>query len=167
MKKSTQNHIYIKDDDTLILKTNTDNMKAVGIVYEGEELLPQVNQSAMGESAKILIDNAFKLGIKVKQDPDLTEVLSALEIGQYIPPQAFEAVAEIIFYLYRESGINAPLLDFNQILKGEMQNQVKGYKTAMLMKEKNSQAKENTNENSDNDILSVIDHQAKNKFIER
>lgn len=47
-------------------------------------------------------------GISIRQDADLAEVLSAVEIDQEIPVEAFVAVAEILRYVYAANGATPP-----------------------------------------------------------
>ena len=39
--------------------------------------------------------------MKVRKDPDLVQILSAVEVDCEIPVEAFAAVAEILTYVYR------------------------------------------------------------------
>lgn len=63
--------------------------------------LPRVIASGKGAVARQLLEIAFARGIKVREDSDLAEVLSAVEIDTEIPMAAFAAVAEILSYIYR------------------------------------------------------------------
>lgn len=51
--------------------------------------------------AKRIIALAKTHGIYIKQDPDLVEVLSRLDIGEAIPPELYLVVAEILAFVYR------------------------------------------------------------------
>jgi flagellar biosynthesis protein len=63
--------------------------------------LPRIVASGRGSVAEQILAIARAEGIEVRQDADLAEVLSALEVGSDIPVEAFAAVAEILSYLYR------------------------------------------------------------------
>ncbi|MBS5829835.1 MAG: EscU/YscU/HrcU family type III secretion system export apparatus switch protein, partial [Campylobacter concisus] len=39
--------------------------------------------------------------IPIKEDPDLIEILSKVEVDQEIPPNLYKAVAEIFSFLYK------------------------------------------------------------------
>jgi flagellar biosynthesis protein len=67
----------------------------------GSEAAPRVVASGRGFTAERILELAFAKGIKVREDADLAEMLTAVGIGEEIPFAAFSAVAEILSYLYR------------------------------------------------------------------
>ncbi len=54
-----------------------------------------------GEVAEKIIDVARAHGVAVQQDPDLAQLLGAVELETQIPIEAFVAVAEILSFIYR------------------------------------------------------------------
>lgn len=64
---------------------------------------PIVTASGRGSMAEKILQIAFDNGIKVRQDADLAEILSAIDIDSEIPVEAFTAVAEILNYVYMEN----------------------------------------------------------------
>jgi flagellar biosynthesis protein len=72
----------------------------------GHEQLPKVIASGHGAVAQQILEIAFARGIAVREDADLAEVLSAIEIDSEIPLAALAAVAEILSYMYRVSAGN-------------------------------------------------------------
>ena len=62
---------------------------------------PRIVASARGFAAERILELAFANGVKVREDADLAEMLSAVGIGDEIPFAAFSAVAEILAYIYR------------------------------------------------------------------
>ena len=50
--------------------------------------------------AEKIIDIARQHGIPIKEDPDLVEVLSKLDIEEKIPPKIYIAVAELLAFVY-------------------------------------------------------------------
>ncbi len=73
-----------------------------------EERLPKVIASGHGAVAQQILEIAFARGIRVREDADLAEVLSAIEVDSEIPLTALAAVAEILSYVYRASADEAP-----------------------------------------------------------
>ena len=63
--------------------------------------MPRVVASGRGAIADRILELAFAHGVKVREDADLAEILTAVEVGHQIPLAAFAAVAEILFYIYR------------------------------------------------------------------
>ncbi len=75
---------------------------AVALQYDGQEdQVPRVVASGRGAIADRILELAFAHGVKVREDADLAEILTAVEVGHQIPLAAFAAVAEILFYIYR------------------------------------------------------------------
>jgi len=80
-------------------------VQAVALRYDKEVgAAPKVTASGQGEIAKRIIDAANEAGVDIVQDPDLIEVLGRVPIGEEIPPELFQAVAEILAFIYRVNG---------------------------------------------------------------
>ena len=76
--------------------------KAVALEYDGEQdSAPKVTAAGRGRVAEEILAIAFAQGIKVREDADLVEVLSQIEIDTPIPIEAFAVVAEILAYVYQ------------------------------------------------------------------
>ena len=84
--------------------------KAVALKYKpGQENAPKVTAKGIGSVAEKIIDIARKQGIPVKDDPDLVEVLSRLDLDEEIPPELYVIVAELLAFVYglnRKKGSN-------------------------------------------------------------
>lgn len=97
--------------DTLV--GGDDNRKektpiAVALEYDPSKVsAPKITASGKGAIAEQILSIAFANGIKVREDAELVEVLSLLEIDSVIPVEAFAAVAEILAYVYRENALAA------------------------------------------------------------
>jgi flagellar biosynthesis protein len=79
-----------------------------------ERQVPQVIAAGRGNIAEKILQLAFENGIKVKEDGALAEMLAAVELDSPIPSEAFMAVAEILYYVYRANGEPNP---FDAVLK--------------------------------------------------
>ena len=79
-----------------------------------ERKVPQVVAAGRGKIAEKILQFAFDNDIKVKEDSALAEMLAAVEIDSPIPSEAFMAVAEILYYVYRANGAPNP---FDAVLK--------------------------------------------------
>ena len=76
--------------------------KAVSLVYNrSQDNAPKVLASGAGEIANKIISLAKEHDIPIKEDPDLIEILSKVEVDQEIPPNLYKAVAEIFSFLYK------------------------------------------------------------------
>lgn len=78
---------------------------AVALQYDLDQAdAPTVTASGKGAVAEQILQLAFANGVKVRTDPDLAQVLAAVEVDTVIPLEAFAAVAEILAYVYRANG---------------------------------------------------------------
>ncbi len=66
--------------------------------------LPTLLASGRGALAEQILTIAFAAGIKVRQDADLAELLSSLDLDTPIPPEAVVAVAEILEKVFEANG---------------------------------------------------------------
>lgn len=75
--------------------------KAVALGFkQGKDAAPKVLASGSQNNAQRIIDLAKEHNIPIKEDADLVEVLSKVEINDEIPPNLYKAVAEIFSFLY-------------------------------------------------------------------
>lgn len=83
--------------------------KAVAIEYErGVDEAPRVTASGAGTIAEQILAIAFERGIKVRQDAELVEILSLVEVDSPIPLEAFTAIAEILAFVYQANALRKP-----------------------------------------------------------
>ncbi len=75
--------------------------KAVALKYDKDKSdAPVVTAKGVGKIADKIIELAQKHQIPIKDDPDLIEVLSSLEINEQIPSEIYAAVAELLAFVY-------------------------------------------------------------------
>ncbi|MGE5478223.1 MAG: EscU/YscU/HrcU family type III secretion system export apparatus switch protein [Bacteroidales bacterium] len=83
---------------------------AVALQYDPDQAdAPRVTASGKGALAEQILNLAFANGVKVRTDPDLAQVLAAVEVDTVIPIEAFTAVAEILAYVYRANNRAVPV----------------------------------------------------------
>ena len=76
--------------------------KAVAILYdEDKRNAPQVVASGQGKIAENIIEIAKEAGIYIQEDPDLVELLSKIPVGDEIPVDLYQTVAEILAFVYQ------------------------------------------------------------------
>lgn len=73
--------------------------------------LPRVVASGKGSIAEQILQIAWANDIKVREDADLVEVLSAIDVESEIPIEAFATVAEILSYVYKANAGEIPVPD--------------------------------------------------------
>lgn len=82
--------------------------KAVALKYDKQkDDAPRVVAKGQGQVAENIIELAKKYDIPIKDDPDLIEVLSSLEINEAIPSEIYVAVAELLAFVYSANAGNA------------------------------------------------------------
>jgi flagellar biosynthesis protein len=87
--------------------------KAVALGHAPEaDQRPKVLAAGHGAVAEQILQIAFANDIKVREDADLVEVLSSVDIESEIPVEALAAVAEILAYVYRANNSTSPPPDF-------------------------------------------------------
>jgi len=76
--------------------------KAVALVYDKTKAdAPQVVASGQGAVAARIIETARQSGIHIKEDADLLELLAKVPVGETIPVELYQAVAELLAFVYR------------------------------------------------------------------
>ncbi len=65
---------------------------------------PEVLASGLGHVAARIVKWARACGVPVHEDADLAEVLGQLPVGAEIPEELYEAVAEVLVFIYRMNG---------------------------------------------------------------
>ena len=72
---------------------------AVAVAYEPGDKAPKILASGRGEVAEKIIAKAKENDVPFYKDNKLAETLSKLEIGDAIPPELYEVVAEILVFV--------------------------------------------------------------------
>ena len=73
--------------------------QAVALAYNPEDDAPTVIASGKGALAERIIEKAQEAAVPVHRDDKLADTLSRLEIGEMIPPELYEVVAEILVFV--------------------------------------------------------------------
>ena len=73
--------------------------KAAAIKYEVGEDAPKVIAKGAGYVADKILEKAKLADIPVYQDEKLVESLTKVELGDNIPPELYEVVAEVLLFV--------------------------------------------------------------------
>lgn len=73
--------------------------KVAAIKYDASDTAPQVIAKGKGIVADNILAKASESAIPVYQDIELVETLTKLDIGEYIPPELYKVVAEIMIFV--------------------------------------------------------------------
>ena len=83
--------------------------QAIALEYDTSEEAPRVIASGKGALAERIIERAKEADVPVHRDDKLAETLSRLEIGDMIPPELYEVVAEILIFVDSMDKIKAKM----------------------------------------------------------
>jgi len=83
------------------------NQLAVALAYEAPGT-PRVVAKGKGEIGQKIIDTAREHGVPIEENASLAGALSEVEIGDEIPVELYKAVAEVLIFLMRMSGVRKP-----------------------------------------------------------
>ncbi len=72
---------------------------AVAVAYEPGAAAPKILAAGKGEVAERIIEKAKENDVPFYQDNKLAETLSKLQIGDTIPPELYDVVAEILVFV--------------------------------------------------------------------
>lgn len=72
---------------------------AIALEYDPDKEAPIVIASGKGVLAEKIIEKAKEAKVPVHKDDKLANTLSKLEIGDMIPPELYEVVAEILVFV--------------------------------------------------------------------
>lgn len=81
-------------------KTKRDD-KAVALSYDQSNSVPRVVAKGEGLVARNIVEKGIEEDIVIYEDKDLVDSLISLDLDEEIPEELYEAVAEIIFYVYK------------------------------------------------------------------
>ena len=73
--------------------------QAIALEYNPSEDAPKVIASGKGILAEKIIEKAKESDVPIHRDDKLADTLSRLKIGDMIPPELYEVVAEILIFV--------------------------------------------------------------------
>lgn len=82
---------------------------AVALAYEPGDQAPKILATGVGEVAERIIEKAKEAEVPLYEDAPLASTLSKLEIGDAIPPELYEVVAEILVFVNDMDKLKAKL----------------------------------------------------------
>ncbi|MFW6266665.1 MAG: EscU/YscU/HrcU family type III secretion system export apparatus switch protein [Halanaerobiales bacterium] len=83
-------------------KNKQQTKKAAALHYNHKnDRAPTIIAKGKGDIAKKILEKAKEKEIPIETNRDLAEVLVQLEIGEEIPPELYQVVAEILSFIYK------------------------------------------------------------------
>ncbi len=104
--KNINDFTYTKEDEERDLKRNK---VSVALQYNPGEQAPKIIASGRGAIAEKIIEKAKEADVPLYEDSKLANTLSKLEIGDMIPPELYNVVAEILVFVDECDRIKAKL----------------------------------------------------------
>lgn len=86
---------------------------AVALNYDPSEPAPKVIATGRGYLADKILTKAREEQIPIHQDEKLAGSLSMLDIGEYIPKELYEVVAEVLAFVDNMDRIKGKVMDKN------------------------------------------------------
>jgi flagellar biosynthesis protein len=80
--------------------------QAVALRYDPKEgdTAPRIVAKGSGFIAEQILRIAKENNIPLRQDAELTSALASLDLGSTVPPELFQAVAQILAFIYKMNG---------------------------------------------------------------
>jgi len=75
--------------------------QAIALAYETGDFAPRVVAKGRGAIAEQIITKAREHGVFVHESKDLVAMLMQIDLDDHIPPALYQAIAEILAWLYR------------------------------------------------------------------
>ncbi len=85
--------------------------QAIAIQYNPDEVAPKILASGTGIIADKIIEKAKSSDVPLYEDNKLANTLSKLDIGEYIPPELYSIVAEILVFVDNLDKIKGKIRD--------------------------------------------------------
>lgn len=82
---------------------------AVALAFEPGDVAPKILASGKGAIAEKIIEKAKENDVPFYKDNKLADTLSRLDIGDEIPPELYEVVAEILLFVDGMDKVKAKL----------------------------------------------------------
>lgn len=92
------------------MTTPEQRKSAIALAYQAGSSAPKVVAKGRGLIAQAIIERAKEHGVYVHESEDLVGILMQVELDENIPPQLYQAVAELLAWLYRLERAEKPFI---------------------------------------------------------
>lgn len=83
--------------------------QAIALEYNPDEEAPKIIATGRGAVAERILERAKEADVPIHRDDRLADTLSRLEIGEMIPPELYDVVAEILVFVDAMDKIRAKM----------------------------------------------------------
>jgi flagellar biosynthesis protein len=112
---SHSNSVAVNSGTKLINKAGPNpNQQAIALAYGAGDYAPKVVAKGRGLIAEQIIARAKEHNVFVHESKDLVALLMQVDLDDHIPPALYQAIAEVLAWLYRleESRADAEVVVF-------------------------------------------------------
>ncbi|KVT43466.1 EscU/YscU/HrcU family type III secretion system export apparatus switch protein [Burkholderia multivorans] len=90
--------------------TTPHRKRAAALVYDpkGGDTAPRVVAKGYGALAEMIVARAKEAGLYVHTAPEMVSLLMQVDLDDRIPPQLYQAVADLLAWLYALDRTDAP-----------------------------------------------------------
>ncbi len=82
--------------------SDTGRRQAVALAYEhGDDAAPRVVAKGYGQIADMIVQRARETGLYVHESSQMVSLLMNVDLDSHVPPLLYQAVAELLAWLYR------------------------------------------------------------------
>jgi flagellar biosynthesis protein len=75
--------------------------QAIALRYRSTDPAPRIIAKGMDRIADLIVEIAREHGIHIENDPLLVQTLMGFNVGDYIPDEVYEVVAQILAFVYK------------------------------------------------------------------
>lgn len=101
MNNSTYNHVTNLDSGLNLKAGFNPNQQAIALAYASGDYAPKVLVKGRGLIAEQIIARAKENDVFVHESKDLVALLMQVDLDDHIPPALYQAIAEILAWLYK------------------------------------------------------------------
>jgi flagellar biosynthesis protein len=73
--------------------------RAVAVKYDPSDIAPKVVAKGAGVVADVIIDKGRETNVPIYKDEKLTKELLRCDLGENIPPELYEVVAQVLIFI--------------------------------------------------------------------
>lgn len=103
-----------QDDFQYFRNPAKEKKTAIALEYEPSEQAPRVIASGQGYLAEKILAVADQQDIPIHEDSRLANSLREIEIGEFIPPELYQVVADVLVYVDAMDKIKEKVMDYQK-----------------------------------------------------
>ncbi len=73
--------------------------QAIALEYDPDDVAPRVVATGGGHLAEKIVEEAIKADVPIHEDEKLAKSLASLDVGDAIPAELYEVVAEVLVFV--------------------------------------------------------------------